>query len=469
MSFLRRPVATTDAGTPDWVMLTSGINDFPTCQVSYHYPRGQVAVRAVASEIAAQAAADQLLSFAPRFEADASVHLEDGKGGVLDFEGFKTAPSHRIGVGGVGSSISIIHSMSLIGAYAPYIYEAEVFHRDDINPTAGNLAERATTMLEAMTTAWQGEGRDRGIEEYEEIKDSLHANNQKVEGKVKELLKASADTTAIDGLSEITTHGGLNLGVNSSILKCLTSRRSNFFDNITELCATWQLMYQPDKSAGGVGKIIRMEDALNLDVQEREVAVIDFLISAGPLSIMPVTGVIVEGLPAGEHRSGGDEDDTTKYGIVPNSIVTHGNAEGRMATAPLPPFLQRPLHTSFLTDGVDMTDDGYDAAQEAQVSDLDDIIGGPVKALAEQWAKNHYIDLVLAPSNVSLTCELDLSWQAGKTYKVKAENSGGAVLFQGLLNREQHTISTRGQQATAETHLYFSHVLILGNTLPHAE
>jgi hypothetical protein len=468
MSFLRRPVATTDAGTPDWVMLTSGINTFPTCQVSYHYPRGDVAVRAVASEIAAQAAADQVLSFEPRFEADASVRLEDGNGGELDFKGFKTAPSHRIGVGGVGSSVSMIHAMSLIGAYAPYIYEAEVFHRDAINPKGGNLAVRAVDMLNAMTEAWQGDGRDRGIEEYEQIKDSLHENNQKVEAKVKELLRASADTTAIEGLSEITTHGGLNLGVNSAILKCLTSRRSNFFDNLIELCSMWQLIYQPDKSASGTGKLIRMEDALNLDVQEREVSVIDFLINAGPMSIMPVTGVIVEGLPASEHRSS-DGADTTKFGIVPNSIVTHGSPSGRMVTAPLPPFLQRPLHTAFLTDGVDMTESGYDAAQEAQVSDLADIVSGPVKTLAEQWAKNYFIDLVLAPSNVSLTCELDLSWQAGKTYKVMAKNSGGAVLFQGLLNREQHTISTRGQQATAETHLYFSHVLILGNILPDAQ
>lgn len=466
---IRIPEIQSSEGSADHAVLTSSINGFYSCQVSSHTATSDTALKALASDAASAAAAEQNAMFSPRLAPDASVRLTDGKGNTVQFSGFVTAPSHRMGVGGVGNSHTVVHESALLSAFAPYIYTAEVERRDDINPLGPDLASRAKTMLEALTKAWQGEGRDRGLDVYEAIKDSIHANNQAVLPKVQKLLTDSAETTKIEGLDRIASHAGLNLGVNSAILKTLISARADFFMNLLNMCAQWQLIYQPSMEAGGVGRILRLQDAIAKG-SERSIAVKDFVISGGPMSIIPITGVLVEGLPSSERRASGSPDDVTKFGITPASVVFYGSASGRVATAPLPPFLQRPLHTMFLTDGVDLSLSAYEQSQQEQASDLDDIASGPVRKLAEQWARNHYTDLVLAPSNATLTCELDLGWETGKSYQVKAKSAetGGAVLFQGLLNTQEHIISTRGGSPTAESTLSFSHVLILDNTLPGA-
>lgn len=466
--FLRRPTVQTNAGMPDWVMLTASINSFPSCQVSYHKIKSDKAINASVSDTASEAAADQNAMFSPRFFPDMRVTLEDGAGGKLEFVGFKTAPSHRIGVGGVGSSVTVMHDSALMSAYAPYIYDAEPEQREDLNPESGSVAERAEELLDAITKAWQGNGRVRGAEEFEEIKDAIHSNNQRVVNMVKALWKASADSTSFEGMDGLGEFGGLNLGVNASILDVLTSQRSDFFECITGLCSMWQMFYKPGKKVGEMGQLVRLEDAVSgEDAEEKTVVTEDFIINAGPMSTLPVTGVITAGIPSKEHREGGSEEDETAAGVVPGSVVMHGSMEGRVATAPMPPFMSVPIHTPLLSDGVDLSSDAYAEAQQAQQDAIDAISSGPVKTMVEQWTRNIYTDLVLAASNAALTCPLDLSWEAGKTYKVRIKSKdSGSVLFQGLLNREQHVISTRGQNGVAETNLSFSHVLILNNTLP---
>lgn len=459
----------TSRGSADFLEIVSRINDMPSAQVRYHMPEDSTAIAAIADDAVSAAAEDQSAMFQPRLAPDETIIASDGKGGSLTFNGFGTNPSHQIGIGGVGSSITLLHESAIICAYDPSIYHIRTppKAKGRLSTTDKSVTNRLQFILDETVKLWQdADSRVRGTDENEALKDTIHVQNSAIKDRVDALLGNSM--TEVDGLDRLSKFSNVNKSINFQLWKGLFSRRTDFFDTLRAIMAQWQFYYAPSKQPGEMGEIRQLAEVIE-DGEGKEIVCTDIRIAAGPVGIMPVTQVLVEGIINQAPRSKDQMDNGARQGEVADHIAAFPPefTGGRLMRTGMPPFLGMPFRGVQPGTGGDLSVDGYIAARDGYVTDLTDFVEKQVTKFAEGWAKNTYVDAVLSPCTAELTCELDFSWEAGRVYNVSASKADGSgVLFTGLLNAERHTIESKQDGAYCRTTLSFSHVRVNGAELP---
>ncbi len=465
----------TSRGPSDQLDATSSINGFPSIHARYHMSAGGVP-DAVGTAAVEAAAADQMLMFEPRTSPDTSIFVSDGKGGELSFQGLLAMPSHEVGVSGIGSSFTCIHTASLLDVFDPSIYQIKSPPSGGgvLSTTASSIAGRVQEMLDTTIQAWSDTSKDariRGTADSDALDDAIHEQNEKVRYYVNELLSNSVESTTFPTLSRLTKNKNVNLGLNAQIQRTIFNSSTSFFVALQSLMAQWQLFYAPVKGAG-VGRIRQMSDIL-VDPEKKGIACSLLLLNAGPSGSMPVTQVIVSSTVGHAPKNSEQMSRGARPGLVPKQIAAHPSRfqGGRVSRSPLPPFLGYLTQSGTPAAG-GLSAEEYRTQRDSAITDIEDYTASDVKAFAEAWAKNHYIDSVLSPCTATLTCEFDLSWEAGKSYEVEVEVAGangdrlGHALFKGLLNSERHSVVISKDGGRVVTTLMFTHILLLENTLP---
>lgn len=452
-----------DRGSPNSVVLSSAINAFPTISVTALVDSALV-TPAISSEVLSAAARDQNAMFAARTEPDGSLSITAGDT-QKDFSGFVTRPSHTVGVS-VGSGYSLDHPASILLGYNAGIYDAKSEFRATAGISDTSIAARVLKLLDNRLDAWKGEGRIRGADEDEALKDAIHSQNETIYPKLKELLEASTDTTEFSDLADLTTHSGLNAGINQSITNLLFGGASNIWDSILAICQEWQCFYAPDND-DGMGSIRKYATILEGSEGKKVAAKsVNFLV--GKKSILPVTQVIVRGILSTEFRSP-ENTDLRLLGITPKVVASYPSsfAGGSVAGLELPRFLQGPPASTDGPAGTNGSGSDYSSQKDKVVQDLGDLISATAKSFVRDWAKNAFVDLALGSSTANIICELDLSWKAGENYSVTVSTEDGSVtMMDGLLKAVTHTINSDPKALDVKTVLSFSHVRLPGFELP---
>lgn len=476
---IREIKVTTDRGSPDLVVFRSTLNQFPTLELRYHQSVESGVVEALAEDTAALAAEDQLASFDPQLEANTEVTIEDGQGNTLVFSGMLVKPGHHIGVGGVGSSATVIHESALMSLYDPSIYEIRepADGEGRLRFTDDSVTLRASQIIEETVKFWTDEAgseqaRIRSSDDSEAIKDALHEQNTQVYDLVKLLLDNSE--TEFPGLAGLDEYSNVNKAVNYDIWATLFSPRDDFLSVLHALMARWNFYYAPAKANGEVGMIRRMDWILESDGTV-EVICINIEMAAGAQTFMPVTQVLVEGLGEGPQRDDDNPEDDAPPNLVPRTYAAYPETfrGGKLLRTPLPPFLTLPFKDSTGAEGELLSIDAYRQAKDDAKSNLNSFTDTQIKEFATTWAKQIYLDAALASSSVTLSTDLDVTWEVGWVYEVKAlardaSGSGtvGHVLFSGLLSSEETQIQSGDNGMQASTNLQFTHVRVKENTLP---
>lgn len=452
-----------DRGSPDSAILSSTINSFPTVSVTTHVDEALV-TPAISSAILDTAAQDQIAMFEPRTSPDGTLSITAGDSS-LEFLGFVTRPSHTVGVS-VGSGYSLDHAASILLGYNASIYDAKSEFRANSSVSDISIAARVLKLLENRLDAWNGEGRIRGSEEDEALKDAIHEQNQAIYPKLEELLNNSTSSTEFEGLADLKEHSGINSGINQAITNVLFGGALNVWDSLMAICQEWQCFYAP-ASDSGMGSIRKYATLLE-DLEGKDLAAksVNFLV--GRKSILPVTQVLVRGILSTEFRSP-ENTDLRLRGVTPKVVASYPSsfAGGSVASLALPQFLQGPPAVTEGPSGTNGSGSDYESQKDRIVQDLGDLMSAAAKSFVKDWAKNAFVDLSLGSSTANIICEFDLSWEVGKNYSVTTTTDDGSVtMFEGLLKSATHTLNGDSKALDAKSVLNFSHVRLPGFSLP---
>ena len=484
MAEVRQIRIETDKGAPDHVVFRSTLNQFPSINLRYHQSTESGVIATIGSDTAAAAAADQLVSMEPKLEPDTTVVLDDGKGNIVSFSGMLIQPGHEVGVGGVGSSCTIIHESALISVFDPSIYEVlePAGSEGRLRFTDESVMTRALEILKETIEFWTSPpagdvaARVRGSEESEALKDQIHSQNMLVYDKVVSLFEGS--DTDFPGLGGLDQYHNVSKAANFDIFNTLFASRDDFLQTIHALMGRWNFYYVPTFKTGEVGRIRIMERILEVD-ERKETVIQTMQISAGSRSFMPVTQVLVEGIGGfgpGNYEDSNPEDSQAET-LSPKTFAAFPETfrGGKAMRQPLPPFLTLPLASTTGSEGTTLEVAAYAQAQAGERTDLNAFSEQEMTDFARTWAKQHYVDIALADSTVSMTVDFDLSWQVGLVYEVSATARGGggeslpgSAIFTGLLSYCESICSSSRTSLQASTSLQFTHVRVRSNTLPMA-
>lgn len=480
MAEFRSVQVVSSLGITDQVTLSAAINQFPqvVCSKQIDAEDGE-AVKIHAGDFVALAKEEQARILSSRSAPDFSVRIDDGQRNIVDFQGYTLGAGAKIAADGVSCMVSGIHRGSLLSAYRPDIYQTYAETRiDESSPlkvTGASIMGRLKEILKRKTDAWGDETlrRRTGVDYVDAIYDEIHTTNESLRNTVDELLGASEESTSYELFSTLEGFEGANSALNAKLAEMLDMHSGNFFQSLQTLATIFRLIYVPDKSGSTVGYFCKLSDIFAEPV-EVECACVSWDISVSSATVLPVSSVLVHGLVAAEVRSTNTNTQEVWPGYVSDILARFPEepAEGGTTTMmPAPEFLQFPVRHDWLSEGEEMDPEQAIADYEALSNEVLEFSTQLAQQFGSEWARQGYLDTVLAANQVTLTTDLDLAWEAGTFYVVKARSAkdGSTLMFKGLLQSEVHTISSNQNAPMAVSVLSFSHVLIGDQTLPGLE
>lgn len=449
-----------DSVSMSWTVPVSGtLLGNPFVKYSIHKAGGASAVKPAAADFIKEVADAQAKMYeAPTLK---DIILNDGKNS-LSFTGYDIGPSYSIAFGTVNNNRALVHKCSRLSALNTSIYTApkdSAAYLGAEEPGEGATpAAYMKLVLESLIKNYEDNAPEDDISKS--IRDSIHAFNQKILKEVwYPVLDASAKAT-IDGFVGAVAHTSVALLLVESVANIYVSNTDNFFSKISQFEALFQILFIPDITSKTAGKFIPYTDVVD-NADDKDVNIRSIDISAGPKSFLPITGVVMNGLPNSDMYIGAPHVTGTSIIAYPYPLPT----SGKIVTIGAPTWLPRELiipQNDTEGDSLDLTEiDLYRKLNGAKLKEVEDSI----MVVAKEFAKSFYINNALEPCVAGIMTLLDLTWEVGKRYNVK--QAGGGLLFSGFLKNVEHRISSKPGSTDATTQLTFSHVEANGFTLPN--
>jgi len=477
MAEFRKVTATASTGFTDLVEITLHVGQFTKVSVSkLPASAGGDALKINAQDFITLAEEEQAKTLSSRTAPDFSLQVEDGKGGTFEFSGFVLGAGASISEGAVSCQVSAIHRAALMASYRPDIYQIFDATRPDESPslvTGPSVMGRLLDIIKLRKEAWADpvERCNTGIAAVDSIYDQVDTSNA-ISGPVaEELLEASRETTKYDVIDSLSAYEGANSALNDSLGNYLDTRSGNFFSTLENMATEFRLIYVPDLG-DTVGKFQKISEIFGSRT-EKDCATVGMDVNITSSSVLPVGKVFIHGLMAAGVRAE-TEGSEVAPGFVADVIAEFPAGEasgGTFEILPAPTFMQAPLTGDGVGNG-DSSDFTKLQEEQAQTTkELMEFTAATAEAFGLEFAKQSYLDMALAGSQVSLTAELDLTWQPGVYYSVNARSKidGATLLFWGLLQSVVHTIRSTAKGPVAQSSLTFSHTLLGDLLIPGME
>lgn len=273
------------------------------------------------------------------------------------------------------------------------------------------------------------------------------------------ILEDSAKAT-IDGFSGAVQNSSCALLLVESISNVYVSNTDNFFTKVSQFEAMFQILFVPDTTSETAGKFIPYTDVVD-NADDKTVSIRGIDISAGPKSFLPISGVVMNGLPNSDMYLSAPHTTGTNIVAYPDPLPT----VGKIVTIGAPNWIPRELIIPQTdTEGTSLNPSEIDLYRKLNAAKLKEVEDS-IMTVAKEFAKSFYINNSLEPCVAGIMTLLDLTWEVGKRYNVKQD--GGDLLFSGFLKNVEHRISSRPGSTDATTQLTFSHVEANGFTLPN--
>ncbi len=441
------------------VPVSAGLMGNPYAKYSAHKAGGEKVLNPNANDLIKRVADAQKNMFEqPEIK---SMELFDGVS-KLKFSGYDVGPSHSIAYGSVNTGKVLVHRCARLAALNTAIYvppkdDAAYLGADEPGEGAAP-ADYIKLVLEKMIENYENDPPED--EFLKQNIDKINEYNKKI---LKEdwypLLEASKEAT-LPGFSDFVADTTCALNLVSTIASIYSSASSNFFTQISQFEALFQMLFVPDPKGETAGKFIPFKNIID-NPEEKSLHIRGLDISAGPKSFMPLAGVVVTGLPNYDMYLGGPHTTGNVLVTWPETLPKVGKVE----TISAPTWIPRDLLVP--QDEVEQAD-----LDPNKVKSYYENLGVSVKGTADictkiikEFAKSYYAYTSLEPCRASVVTLLDLDWEVGKRYTVK--QNGGTTLFSGFLQYIEHRISAKPGSPDASTQLTFSHVEANGFTLPN--
>lgn len=458
---------------PISITITSAVNEFPSATVEFQPKQVTGAAKSVLpSELTGIVAAAQASIF--KAAEDASIKAEDGLGGSISFNGFLSNFSYSVYVGNVGYQATVVHKSAILDVLKTSIYYT------------GRVPWRTYAESPKGDTkygSWMSNVLSKTIEKWEEEKASMeqhtvaiqerqHTNNEKALALWYKLLGNSTANNL--NLSKMVDEPQFRESMTTSVVSVYSSSFGRFMQTIQQFCMQFQLLYVPSLH-DDVGNLVNIRDVLK-NGASKDALIQSMQHSSGVKRVIPITQVLVKGLPDSFWRDGVPQD--VKNGalahlsIVPNNVNSGGVYE---VTAPswipttLYPIQDTPDTPEATPAAGPPNLEAYESSRRIVNENYRKTISPSIRAVMDEWGKDVYVDVALADSTVNLVVALDFSWETGKTYTVAAKATGATaatILFEGFLFSLSHKLSSNEMAPQASTTLYFTHVRGVGFRLP---
>lgn len=449
----------TDTLTMSWtVPVSSGINGSPCAKYSTHASGGKEVETPTAEKLISKIATAQKSMFESLETKDISIN--DGNS-TFNFSGYDVGPHHEVLFGSVSNGRSVVHKCSRLGYLDTSIYLFPVGKglKETKEPSSGASAtEYMKIVLEEMVDNFKPDELKLTLTgKALEIRLRAHENNTDILNDWYGVLEASK-ATPLEGFSDFVKSKGNCSALVDAVSSVYMSGAGDFFQRISQFEMMFQLQFIPSyHDSASVGKFISTKELVSKP-ESKSINVRGLSIAGGPRTFLPITSVVMLGLPCG-----GIKDLQTASGsdaaLWPSSIPKNGS----ILTISAPPWLPAEKITEKVIEpGSDLSCEAYEASLDKNDEQKSD---EAIPKVAKDFCRCYYNNASLGSSRASVTTLLDITWEIGKRYSVKQE--GGGVLFEGFLQNIEHRVSSVPGRADATTQLTFSHVEANGFTLPN--
>lgn len=441
------------------VPVSAGLMGNPYAKYSAHKAGGEKVINPNAADLIKKLADAQRTMFVqPTIK---SMSLFDGVN-KLQFSGYDVGPSHSIAFGSVNTGKVLVHRCSRLSALNTSIYvppkDDSAYLGADEPGSGASPADYIKLVLKKIIENYEANPPEDTI--LKDNIDKINTFNKKIlEEDWYPVLDASKDAT-LEGFSDFVADTTCALNLVSAIASVYSSTSNNFFTQISQFEAMFQMLFVPDPTGKTAGKFISFKNIVG-NPEDKSANIRGLDITAGPKSFMPLAGVAVMGLPNPDMYLGGPHTTGNVLVTWPETLPKYGKIE----TISAPSWIPRDLL-------VPQDDIGQGELDPSKAASYYETINKACKDSADlcvlimkQFAKSYYAYTALEPCKASIVTLLDLSWEVGKRYTVK--QSGGGTLFSGFLQYIEHRISAKPGSPDASTQLTFSHVEANGFTLPN--
>lgn len=456
---------------PSGVTFVNSINNMAQGQVTYIHKASNAKSKATnitSSDIFSAMGQRQTNSFRDTPDQKSStISMSDAYGGSMQLQGTTSAPSYSFSVAETALTEDIQPDYAALNCLDLTCYPAS---QQDLDKLEEEPPDSIPEFILELFKKLMKDGGKR-IEEQldgEATKQSAmkqHTINQKVKKYAEELFSNSKDTMGWDDAVKQLKEGGGTEQLRLRILTALTSRSGGFFNNIIRLAEEFQCVYVPE--VDNVGKLVNRKYLFKSN-DTLKVHIVSMSARAGSVSMFPVRGVAVVGVPLradGDRVKSSDQyralypEDPAPGGTImqvqgPQWLPSSGWVKDEIEEVP-----DGSKSKSVQKKGLPLKDaktaEKVEKACKKQKKKKEDIL--------KTWAENAYYWQALGQSYVILNTELNLKAEVGKRYRVQGDNG---TIFTGILNSVNHSISTGVSQCRAMSNLQFSHVIMGSAKIP---
>lgn len=456
---------------PSGVTFVNSINNMAQGQVTYIHKSSDAKSKATnitSSDIFSAMGKRQEKSFTDTpSQKSSTISMTDAYGGSMKLQGTTSAPSYAFSVAETALTEDIQPDYAALNCFDLTCYPVS---QQDLDKLAEDPPDSIPEFIMEMINKLMKDGGKRIAKELDgdaTIKSAMkqHNINQQVKKFAEELFSNSKGTMGWDGVVKELKDGGGTEQLRLRILTALTSRSGGFFNNIIRLAEEFQCVYVPE--ADNVGKLVNRKYLFKSN-DTLKVHIVSMSARAGSVSMFPVRGVAVVGVPLRADLDRVKKSDQYRA-LYPEDPAPGGTIMQVQGPQWLP-------SSGWVKDGVDSVPDGSKSKavqkaglplDEAKTVDKVDKSCKKQKKKKEDiiktWAENAYYWQALGQSYVILNTELNLKAEVGKRYRVQGDNG---TIFTGILNSVNHTISTSVSQCRAVSNLQFSHVIMGSAKIP---
>ena len=455
-----------------------------SCSIKMHPKAGKNAlVKVLTTDMANELGKIQSAAFSVRSSPDTSVVINDGIGNTLTFPGYIATPGFTHLPGAVDRGATLVHQTGMWDGFNTSIYQwgmdayASMEQADGGTSWASLILFSINTLIQYGMANWQS---DTASDTDKALRSQVHATNLTLLPGIREMLTNSIATTSSDSLKSVASDPSAGQSVLNSIVSTMINymltSRGGFWDILTQICSSFQLVYIPRPSGYGILSTLTQAVVGSPKTLEMGMTGAEYESASGrrlPLQQVFLQMASTSYAPQTQSSASGDPVTTLIAGWPSNTTQVTGSimetplpgwlsmSQRMMDPRPDAPSLGETVNSPGEGEAVDFSDFNTKAAKTITYFQLADKAR---IALSTEYTRNIYNDTCLAQSVFRLYRPLDVRWQAGQRYTV---TSGGNAIFTGFLAGVTHTMSISNQGA-ASTSLTFTHVTIGQFKLPGA-
>lgn len=458
---VRSPTVTIDGEATDdltlsfTVPVSGGLSGSPFARYSFHEPAGEEAISPTTEELVGKIEAAQQEMFTnPELK---SVTINDGVNQKI-FTGYNVGGHHSVMFGNVANGRTLVHPCSRLDYMNTAIYvgggkEAYLDKSRKIKSTT--IPDLMAEVLDNIVADWEefkGSSDDKTDDVTAAVRDSVHENNKAIFDTWNSVLSASTDVE-LEGFAEYVENESQRVTVAEKIAAVYQSSSPDFFSKIAQFESMFQIRFIPSPDGDTPGKFIPFKKMVS-DAEDATINIRSLAMQAGTRGFMPVGAVVMTGLPRSAPYLG---KATAGTAMVSHPETIPAGAAVETITAPswIVSDLLPTIEEADISGNLDLN------AYLSALGTLDDAADERQKSilkLAKDFARNVYCNIALSTSTASVVTLLDVTWEAGKRYKVTQDKEDATVLFSGFLQNVEHNISSSPSRANATTTLSFTHV-----------